>query len=61
MYVCLCNALKCAQFKAAARDGAADVRTVFKACGVRPRCGQCFEEADDVMKTIRRKDDTALA
>lgn len=45
MYVCICNALKCSQFKDAARSGANDVPSAFKTCGARPRCGQCFAEA----------------
>lgn len=45
MYVCICNALKCSQFKDAARSGARDVPSAFKACGARPQCGRCFEEA----------------
>ena len=49
MYVCLCNALKCTQFKAAAKNGAGDVPSAFKACGAKPRCGRCFEEAARVM------------
>jgi len=49
MYVCLCNALKCAQFKDAAKNGAGDVPSAFKACGAKPRCGRCFEEAARVM------------
>lgn len=53
MYVCLCNALKCTQFKAAAKDGAGDVPSAFKACGAKPQCGRCFEEAERVMSTVR--------
>lgn len=45
MYVCLCNALKCRDVKAAAAAGARDVPGVFKACGAKPKCGRCFEEA----------------
>ncbi|MCR9130296.1 MAG: (2Fe-2S)-binding protein [Alphaproteobacteria bacterium] len=45
MYVCLCNALKCRDVKAAAASGARDVPSVFKACGAKPKCGRCFEEA----------------
>ena len=45
MYVCICNALKCRQFKDAAQSGARDVPSAFKACGAKPKCGRCFEEA----------------
>lgn len=53
MYVCLCNALKCAQFKAAAKDGADDVASAFKACGAKPRCGRCLDEAARVISGVR--------
>lgn len=46
MYVCLCNNLKCRDFKAASDAGAQSVIDVFKAYGVRPKCGGCLEEAE---------------
>lgn len=49
MIVCLCNALRCTQFKDAARSGASDVASAFKACGAKPRCGRCLEEAAATM------------
>ncbi len=45
MYVCICNALRCRDFKSAAQSGATDVPSAFKACGAKPRCGSCFEDA----------------
>ncbi|MCH8490597.1 MAG: hypothetical protein LAT81_11800 [Oceanicaulis sp.] len=45
MYVCLCNALRCRDIKAAAEGGARDTVSAFKACGAKPRCGRCLEEA----------------
>jgi bacterioferritin-associated ferredoxin len=51
MYVCLCNALKCRDVKAAAEAGARDVAGVFKACGAKPKCGRCFEEAARFLPT----------
>jgi bacterioferritin-associated ferredoxin len=50
MYVCICNALKCSQFREAAQGGAQDVSSAFKACGARPRCGRCFEEAASLIE-----------
>ena len=50
MYVCICNALKCSQFREAARGGAQDVTSAFKACGAKPRCGRCFEEAASLIE-----------
>lgn len=51
MYVCLCNALKCRDVKAAAAAGARDVPGVFKACGAKPKCGRCFEETARFLPT----------
>ena len=46
MYLCICNALKDRDFKAAAnKAGARDVVGAFKACGARPKCGRCLEDA----------------
>jgi len=45
MIVCLCNVIRCRDVRAAAANGAADVPSVFKACGAKPKCGRCFEEA----------------
>ena len=45
MIVCVCNVIRCRDVKAAAEKGAADVPGVFKACGAKPKCGRCFEEA----------------
>jgi bacterioferritin-associated ferredoxin len=50
MYVCICNALKCSQFREAAQGGAQDVTSAFKACGAKPRCGRCFEEAASLIE-----------
>lgn len=61
MYVCLCNALKCTQFKAAAKAGAGDVPSAFKACGAKPQCGRCFEEAARVMTSVRPATSTGAA
>jgi len=45
MIVCVCNVIRCRDVKAAAQNGASDVPGVFKACGAKPKCGRCFEEA----------------
>ena len=45
MIVCVCNVIRCRDVKAAAASGARDVPGVFKACGAKPKCGRCFEEA----------------
>ncbi|MGY6532759.1 (2Fe-2S)-binding protein [Glycocaulis sp.] len=55
MYVCICNALKCSQFREAAASGAQDVTSAFKACGAKPRCGRCFEDAASVIEQAMPK------
>jgi bacterioferritin-associated ferredoxin len=50
MIVCICNALNCRRFKDAAASGARDVPSAFKACEAKPRCGRCFETAEQVIK-----------
>jgi len=50
MYVCICNALKCSQFREAAMSGAQDVTSAFKACGAKPRCGRCLEDAASLIE-----------
>ncbi|MFN3835372.1 MAG: bacterioferritin-associated ferredoxin [Glycocaulis sp.] len=55
MYVCICNALKCSQFREAAISGAQDVTSAFKACGAKPRCGRCLEEAASVIEDAMPK------
>ncbi|MFW5661766.1 MAG: (2Fe-2S)-binding protein [Oceanicaulis sp.] len=45
MIVCVCNVIRCRDVKAAAEKGVSDVPGVFKACGAKPKCGRCFEEA----------------
>jgi len=52
MYVCLCNALRCRDIKAAAENGARDTASAFKACGAKPRWGRCLEEAGRMIAAI---------
>ncbi len=59
MYVCLCNALKSRDVKAAVDSGARDVAEVFKACGVKPNCGRCFEEAERFLDSTETKEPEA--
>lgn len=54
MYVCLCNALKDRQMKAAAAaPDCAGVADVFKACGAKPRCGKCLHMVADMIEDVR--------
>ncbi|HEY5721355.1 MAG TPA: (2Fe-2S)-binding protein [Allosphingosinicella sp.] len=42
MIVCVCNALRERDVRAAARGGASCPSSAYAALGRRPRCGQCF-------------------
>jgi bacterioferritin-associated ferredoxin len=42
MVVCVCNAIRERDVRAAARGGASSPSSVYAALGRRPRCGQCL-------------------
>jgi bacterioferritin-associated ferredoxin len=45
MYVCVCNAIKECELRAAARTVPGDVDAVYESLGKRPQCGQCLDDA----------------
>ena len=49
MYVCVCNAIKDCELRKAARAYAGDVDAVYAALGKVPQCGQCLDEATDII------------
>jgi bacterioferritin-associated ferredoxin len=49
MIVCVCNAIREQEVRAAARAGASCPTTAYRARGARPRCGQCFSFAREVI------------
>ena len=54
MYVCVCNALKEAQFQEIAIDHPqATVEEAYALLGVEPDCGSCVMFADEVMRKAR--------
>lgn len=50
MYVCICNALREKEIKAAAGDNVATVAEVFNRCGTRPRCGKCVPDVAQMIE-----------
>ena len=42
MVVCVCNVIREAQVRQAAREGANDPCTVYASLGCRPKCGKCI-------------------
>ena len=51
--VCICNAIKERDVRAAARGGASCPASVYAACGKRARCGQCFSFARQIIAAER--------
>ncbi len=49
MYVCICNAIRETELRCAARRLNGDAEAVFAALGRAPQCGQCLEEADEII------------
>jgi bacterioferritin-associated ferredoxin len=53
MIVCLCNAIREDEVRKAAREGAACTRSVYRAIGRKPRCGQCLPFAKEIIAAER--------
>jgi bacterioferritin-associated ferredoxin len=49
MYICICNAIREKDLRAAARTCSGDVDAVYESLGFRPQCGQCLDEATDIL------------
>ena len=54
MYVCVCNAIRETELRAAARRIAGDAERVYAALGRTPQCRQCLDEAGEVICQARR-------
>ncbi len=53
MYVCICNAIRETDLRDAARRTGGDVCSVYAALGKRPNCGQCLEDAAEMIAQER--------
>jgi bacterioferritin-associated ferredoxin len=49
MIVCVCNAIRENEVRAAARAGASCPTTAYRTRGCKPRCGQCFSFAREII------------
>ena len=49
MYICVCNAIRTCDLRKAARDHSGDVDAVYAALGKVPQCGQCLDEATEII------------
>jgi bacterioferritin-associated ferredoxin len=45
MYICVCNAIKECELRAAARQVPGDADAVYASLGKTPQCGQCLDDA----------------
>ena len=62
MYVCICNALRDREVKAAAEQPeTGTVADVFRACGARPQCGKCLPMVADMIEASRDETGVAVA
>nr|WP_295373966.1 (2Fe-2S)-binding protein [uncultured Sphingosinicella sp.] len=53
MIVCICNAIRENDVRAAARHGASCPSSAYRACGKKARCGQCFSFAREIIAAER--------
>jgi bacterioferritin-associated ferredoxin len=53
MIVCVCNAIREADLRRAARDGASCPTSAYKLFDRKPRCGQCFSFAREIIAAER--------
>ncbi|PKB19435.1 bacterioferritin-associated ferredoxin [Novosphingobium kunmingense] len=55
MIICVCNAIRECEIRAAARRNAGDVDAVYAALGKVPQCGSCLDEATDIILDERAR------
>lgn len=53
MIVCVCNAIREKDVREAAKSGATCANSAYRSLGCRPRCGQCFSFARQIIKAER--------
>jgi bacterioferritin-associated ferredoxin len=53
MVVCVCNAIRETQVRAAARDGSVRPQCAYKKLGCQVRCGQCLPFAREIINAER--------
>ena len=49
MYVCICNAIREKDLRAAALRCSGDADAVYERLGCTPQCGQCLDEACEIL------------
>ena len=53
MIVCVCNAIRECELRAAARAGASCPTSAYRTKGKKPRCGQCVSFAREIIAAER--------
>lgn len=53
MYICICNAIRETDLRDMARRSGGCAESVYAALGKRPNCGQCLEDANDLIAEER--------
>lgn len=53
MYVCNCNGIRKCELRRAALRTAGNAERVYAVLGKRPNCGQCLDDADDIISQER--------
>jgi bacterioferritin-associated ferredoxin len=62
MFVCVCNAIRERELRTAARCHLGDPDAVYEKMGKPAQCGQCYEEAADILAEERESGfDNSLA
>ncbi len=53
MYICICNAIRETDLRKAALCCEGDAEATYASLGKRPNCGQCLEEAQQIIEDER--------
>jgi bacterioferritin-associated ferredoxin len=53
MYICICNAIRETDLRNAALACEGDAEATYAALGKRPNCGQCLDEAQEIIDAQR--------
>lgn len=59
MYVCICNAIRDCELRKLARTCRGDAGALYIGLGRPPQCGQCLDEAEDIIEEERLATSTA--
>ena len=53
MYTCICNGIRECELRKAARQYRGDAESVYAKLGKRPNCGQCLDDAEELIAEER--------